>query len=79
MFDKFRQNAKTIAKQKSLTYRKISAAAGVEESTIKSFMCGATNSRRIAEKIADVLGLKIVYCNGEYEIVEENEKEAQTL
>ena len=40
--------------------------AKLEESTIKSFMCGATDSRRVAEKIADALGLKLIYSNGEY-------------
>ena len=34
-------------------------------------MCGATDSRRVAEKIADVLEVKIVYCNGDYSITAE--------
>lgn len=66
MFDVFRQTAKKIAKEKNLTYAMIGEQAGVEESTIKGFMCGANDSRRIAEKIADVLGIKLIYSNGEY-------------
>ena len=31
-------------------------------------MCGATDSRRIAENIAAVLGVEIVYRNGKYKI-----------
>ena len=71
MFDEFRQNVKTIAKSRHLTYAKIAEKSGVKESTIKAFMCGATDSRRIAEKIADVLEVKIVYCNGDYSITTE--------
>ena len=73
MFDDFRQNAKTIAKSKRLTYAMIATRAGVEESTIKTFMCGANDSRRIAEKIADVLGVKLLYSEGEYHISETEE------
>ncbi|WP_419079497.1 hypothetical protein [Ruminococcus sp.] len=40
----------------------------MKESTIKAFMCGATDSRRIAENIAAVLGVEIVYSNGKYKI-----------
>lgn len=31
-------------------------------------MCGVDDSRRIAENIADVLGVEIVYSNGKYKI-----------
>lgn len=65
MFDNLRQTAKKIAKAKGMTYAVIAEKAGVEESTIKCFMCGANDSRRIAEKIADVLGIKLIYSNGE--------------
>ncbi len=68
MFDEFRQNAKALAKEKGLTYALMAKLTGVEESTIKCFMCGASNSRRIAEKLADVLEVKIVYSNGTYKI-----------
>lgn len=71
MFDEFRQNIKKIAKSRHLTYAQIAEKSGVKESTIKAFMCGATDSRRIAEKIADVLEVKIVYCNGDYSITAE--------
>lgn len=76
MFDEFRQNVKRIAKEQGLTYAKIAKSAGIEESTIKSFMCGASSSRRIAEKLADALGIAILYKNGEFSaaiILEDNE------
>lgn len=68
MFDEFRQKVKMIAKSKCLTYAQIAEKSGVKESTIKAFMCGATDSRRVAEKIAAVLGVEIVYSNGKYKI-----------
>lgn len=71
MFDTFRQNVKRLAKERNLTYAQIAEKSGVKESTIKAFMCGATDSRRVAEKIADVLEVKIVYCNGDYSITAE--------
>lgn len=71
MFDTFRQNVKRLAKERNLTYAQIAEKSGVKESTIKAFMCGATDSRRVAEKIADVLEVKIVYCNGDYSIITE--------
>lgn len=71
MFDEFRQNAKALAKEKGLTYARVAKLTGVEESTIKCFMCGASDSRRIAEKLADVLEVKIVYSNGTYKIINE--------
>nr|DAM56097.1 MAG TPA: N-terminal domain of ribose phosphate pyrophosphokinase [Caudoviricetes sp.] len=36
-------------------------------------MCGANDSRRIAEKIADVLNISLIYSNGEYKIINERE------
>ena len=71
MFDTFRQNVKRLAKERNLTYAQIAEKSGVKESTIKAFMCGATDSRRVAEKIADVLEVKIVYYNGDYSIITE--------
>lgn len=68
MFDNFRHNAKLIAKEKNLTYGQIAKKAGVEESTIKCFMCGANDSRRVAEKIADALDMSLIYNNGHYEL-----------
>lgn len=73
MFEKFRQNAKKLAKKKGLTYALIAKKAKVEESTIKCFMCGANDSRRIAEKLADVLGMRMSYSNGIYELTEKTE------
>ena len=76
MFDEFRQNVKKLAKEQGLTYAKIAASTSIEESTIKSFMCGASDSRRVAEKLADVLGISIVYSNGEFLA---KEREAETI
>lgn len=73
MFDELRQNIKTIAKSRHLTYAQIAEKSGVKESTIKAFMCGANDSRRIAEKIADVLNISLIYSNGEYKIINERE------
>ena len=69
MFDTFRQNVKRLAKERNLTYAQIAEKSGVEESTIKCFMCGANDSRRIAEKIADVLNISLIYSNGEYKLM----------
>ena len=74
MFDTFRQNVKRLAKERNLTYAQIAEKSGVEESTIKCFMCGANDSRRIAEKIADVLNISLIYSNGEYKIINERER-----
>jgi transcriptional regulator with XRE-family HTH domain len=62
-----------MAKDKNLTYSGLAKLAKVEESTIKCFMCGANDSRRIAEKLADVLGISILYKNGEFIAVEKTE------
>lgn len=75
LFDEFRQIVKKLAKQQGYTYAKMASMIGVEENTIKGFMCGASDSRRIAEKLADVLGLKLVYCNGEYSTAKNESEE----
>lgn len=74
MFDEFRQIVKRLAKEKGYTYAKMAGIAGIEESTIKCFMCGANDSRRIAEKLADVLGISILYKDGEFIAVEKTEE-----
>ena len=80
MFDEVRQKVKMIAKSKCLTYAQIAEKSGVKESTIKAFMCGATDSRRVAEKIAAVLGVEIVYSNGKYKIISiKIEKEGEPM
>lgn len=80
MFDDFKQKVKMIAKSKCLTYAQIAEKSGVKESTIKAFMCGATDSRRVAENIADVLGVEIVYSNGKYKInSNKTEKEGEPM
>ncbi len=68
MFDFFRENVKKLLAERKLTYYQLSEKAGIAESTIKSFMCGASDSRRIAEKIADSLDFDLVYSNGVYTI-----------
>lgn len=73
MFDEFRQNIKTIAKSRHLTYAQIAEKSGLKANTIRAFMCGANDSRRIAEKIADVLNISLIYSNGEYKIINERE------
>lgn len=71
MFDEFRQSAKKMIKDKGLTYAQIAKSSkDLQESTIKCFMCGANDSRRVAEKIADALGVKLSYSNGTYKIDE---------
>ncbi len=72
LFSKFRQDVKTILHSNSMTYSQISEKIGIAESTIKCFMCGASDSRRTAERIADALNCELVYNNGIYLI---NEKE----
>lgn len=73
MFDEFRQNIKTIAKLRHLTYAQIAEKSGLKANTIRAFMCGVDDSRRIAEKIADVLNISLIYSNGEYKIINERE------
>ncbi len=74
MFENFRQTVKKKAKEQGLTYAQLAKAALVEESTIKCFMCGANDSRRIAEKLADVLGVGILYKDSEFTVVSETEE-----
>ena len=80
MFDEFRQNIKTIAKLRHLTYAQIAEKSGLKANTIRAFMCGVDDSRRIAENIADVLGVEIVYSNGKYKInSNKTEKEGEPM
>ncbi len=69
MFTEFRNSIKEICKQQGLTYAQIAQRSGLTESNIKSFMCKAANneSRRVAEKLADALGLVLIYKDGEYQ------------
>ena len=77
MFEEFRQIAKMTAKAKGLTYQHIASTTGFDLSTIRQFMCGVTDSRRVAEKIADALELKLLYGNGSYTVLS-TEKEDNT-
>lgn len=73
MFKIFRQNAKDKFKAQQLTYSQLSKKLGIAESTIKCFMCGASDSRRVAEKIADGLNMTLQYKDGEYLLVNKEE------
>ena len=66
MFSDFRKSVKTILSEKNLTYSQLGTMTGTTESTIKCFMCGASDSRRIAERIADALNCELFYSNGIY-------------
>ena len=74
MFLNFRQEVKAMLRRNInvhsgiSNYSQLAEKTGVEESTIKGFMCGASDSRRIAEKIADALDFDLVYSNGVYTI-----------
>lgn len=74
MFDGFRQYAKSELKARKIAYAELAKKTGFAENTIKCFMCGRDNSRKVAEKIADFLGVKLVYSDQKYTI-EENHKE----
>lgn len=69
MFKNFRQSVKCHFKSNRLTYAQLSQKTGIAESTIKYFMCGASDSRRVAEKIADVLHCALQYENGKYLLI----------
>lgn len=74
MFSKFRQDVKSLLRRNNMTYLRLSDKTGIAESTIKGFMCGANDSRRIAERIADALNCELVYSNGIYLINEKEDK-----
>lgn len=69
MFKIFRQNVKSMLKERGLTYAQLAKKSLLSESTIKGFMCGASDSRRVAEKIATNLDCAIRYENGEYQLI----------
>lgn len=69
MFEKFRQSVKCQLKSSQLTYAQLSQKTGIAESTIKCFMCGASDSRRVAEKIANALHCALQYENGKYLLI----------
>lgn len=77
MFSDFRQIVKERAKARGMTYAQLADLAGIKESSIKSFMCenAGYDSRRVAEKLADALEIKLVYENGTYQVLEEQRKE----
>ena len=69
MFTDFRENVKNLLSDRKLTYSQLSSMSGIAESTIKCFMCGANDSRRIAEHIVDALNCELVYSNGIYKVI----------
>lgn len=66
MFDAFRVNVKEELKKRQWNYAKLCEQARISENTVKCFMCGASDSRRVAEKIADALGCNLNYSHGTY-------------
>lgn len=66
IFDELRFLVRRLAKENGLTYADIAEKSEIKESTVKSFMCGASDSRRVAEKLADVLGISILYADGKF-------------
>lgn len=70
MFDEFRTAAKATAQNNGLTYADIAVKTDISESSIKLFMCGASDSRRVAEKVADALGLSILYHDGDFKVLQ---------
>lgn len=69
LFKTFRQDVKATLKEKQLTYAQLGAKTSIAESTIKGFMCGASDSRRVAEKIANALDCVLQYKNNEYLLI----------
>lgn len=69
IFDEFRHFAKIKARENNLTYAQIASGVGLSEGMIKQFMCGDNDSRRVAERIADLLGLTLVYTQGKYSVL----------
>lgn len=69
MFKTFRQDVKVALKEKQLTYAQLGAKVSIAESTIKGFMCGASDSRRVAEKIAGALNCSLRFEDGKYLLV----------
>ena len=74
MYSEFREYVKSELKRKQMTYYKLAEKANLKESTIKYFMCGANDSRKVAEKIADTLGIELTYSDGTYKPIA-NDKE----
>lgn len=70
LFSDFRHYVKSELKKRGITYAELSSLTELKESTIKCFMCGRDDSRRVAEKIADALGVSLVYSNRIYRVDE---------
>ena len=70
MFEKFRQKVKECLKDNKMTYRQLGEVTGLAENTIKCFMSGATDSRKVAESISIALGKKMMYDNGYFYLID---------
>lgn len=68
MFSDFRVYVKDTLNKRHWNYANLCEVTKLKENTIKCFMCGATDSRRVAEKIADALGCKLIYTDGTYSV-----------
>ena len=66
-----------MLRSKRMTYSDLSEKADVSESSIKSFMCGASDSRRMAEKIADALDFDLIYSNNVYSVMKKEDTKCQ--
>lgn len=73
MFDEFRQDVKAVLQTRQITYRQLGKLSDMAEGTIKCFMSGATDSRRVAERIADAIGFRLMYQNGCYHLYDKEE------
>lgn len=74
MFTEFRQIAKDEFAKRGMSYAQVADKLKLSEGSIKSFMCGMNESRRVAEAIADMLGYQLVYSNGVYNIADESKE-----
>lgn len=77
MFNIFRQSVKSQLRKHGLTYAQLAKKSSIAESTIKGFMCGASDSRRVAEKIANSLDCALLYENGIYMLTDKEENTCQ--
>lgn len=66
MFTELKKEIRAILCDECMTYLQLSEKAGVSEGTIKNFMCGISNSPRVAACIADALDRDLVYSRGTY-------------
>lgn len=78
MFTEFRQSAKAALRDRKITYSQLAADVGLSESSIKQFMCGAKESRRVAELMADYLGISLMYSGGSYTTIHDTDEDVNS-